>query len=128
MNAPKISFGSFSFEESRYVRDGKGWMASTLLKAVKEQEIELFEYPLACYDMTKMGFKIYNADDYVWHTKRVLASDYESYPIILDDFGQIADGYHRVCHALLDGKSSIMAYRLKYMPSIDFEDKDDENK
>lgn len=126
MSAPTIDFGSFSFEESRYVRGGKGWMASTLLKAVREQELTPFEYPLACYDMTKMGFQINNADDYVWHTKRVLAADYNTHPIILDEFGQIADGYHRVCHAMLDGKSSIMAYRLKNMPPIDFEDKEDE--
>ena len=52
--------------------------------------------------------------------KRVLEADYEKYPIILDNYGNVADGNHRICHAILDGKTSVLAYRLQTMPEPDF--------
>ena len=47
-------------------------------------------------------------------------ADYVKYPIILDDLGQVADGNHRIAHAILDGKKSILAYRLINMPAPDY--------
>ena len=41
------------------------------------------------------------------------------YPIILDEVGQIADGYHRLCKAILEGKETIKAIRLLEMPAPD---------
>lgn len=128
MEPPKVDLGHFTFEESRYRRGSSIWYATTLMRAVKEQELKTFAYPLAAIDMTILGFKVCNMDDFCWHAKRVLNADY-SHPIILDDLGQIADGYHRICHALLDGKTTIMAYRLKTMPPVDCEEpQDDENR
>jgi len=51
--------------------------------------------------------------------KRVQNTDLK-YPIILDVKGVVADGYHRVAKAILEGKSTIKAYRLKQMPPYDF--------
>lgn len=121
---PKISFGSLTFEESRYNRGKKWWYASTLLKACHDAGLEPFEYPVACYDMAQRYFSLDNMDDFVWQMKRTLEADYNKFPIILDDFGQIADGNHRLCHAILDGKSTVLAYRLLKMPPPDFVDKD----
>ena len=42
-----------------------------------------------------------------------------NYPIILDDCGQIADGYHRLCKAILEGRETIKAIRLEEMPAPD---------
>lgn len=122
MNAPVISFEKFGFEESRYRRGNKVWLASTLLKACIEQGLEKFDYPVAAYDMTNKYFALDNMDDFCWHMRRTLAADYESYPIILDDYGQVADGNHRICHAIVDGVSSVKAYRLQKMPEPDFTD------
>ena len=121
---PVLEFGSLSFEASNYQRGGKHWMATTLLRACKEQCLEPFEYPLAAYHLCDKCFQLDNMDDFIWQMKRTLDADY-SKPIILDDYGQVADGNHRICHAILDGNSSIMAYRLQYMPKPDFEDKED---
>lgn len=118
--APAISFFKFDFEESRYQRDNKYWMATTLLKAVRDQGLEPFDYPVAAYDMANKYFSLENMDDFCWQVRRTLAADYESYPIILDDLGQIADGNHRLCHAIVDGVATIKAYRLKTMPEPDF--------
>lgn len=116
---PIVEFGDFSFEESRYNRGDKYWMATTLLKACHDQELEPFDYPMACYDMNNKYFSLENMDDFVWQMKRCMNADY-SKPIILDELGQVADGNHRICKAILDGKRSILAYRLKAMPEPDF--------
>ena len=34
-------------------------------------------------------------------------------------YGQVADGYHRICKAIIEGKTSIKAYRLQEMPPVD---------
>ncbi len=122
--APSLLYEPLSFEESNYRYNKKSWMASTLLKAVHDQELEPFEFPLAAYDMTMLRFDLSNTDMFIYQMKRVLNADYNKYPIILDDLGQGADGNHRICHAILDGKSSILAYRLLRMPAPDFEDKE----
>ena len=117
---PTINFGSLSFEESHYNRGDKYWNASTLLRAVHEAQLEPFEYPVACYDLSNKYFGLDNTDDFIWQMKRVLEADYNRYPIILDDYGQVADGNHRICHAILDGKATVLAYRLQTMPPPDF--------
>ena len=124
---PVVGFGSLSFEESRYVRGGKTWLASTLYRACLDQELEPFEFPLACYDLSNRYFALENTDDFVWQMRRTLDADYERYPVILDEFGQVCDGNHRICHALLDGRESVMAYRLQSMPKPDFVDEGDNN-
>ena len=107
---PVLEFGSLSFEQSNYERGGKHWMATTLLRAVHEQGLEPFEYPLASYHLCDKCFPLNNMDDFIWQMKRTLDADYENNPIILDNYGQVADGNHRVCHAILDGKRSILVY------------------
>ena len=119
-DASPISFAKFEFEESRYQRDNKVWLASTLVKAVNEQKLEPFDYPVTVYDMSNMNFSVKNINDFCLNVRRTLAADYESYPIILDDLGQVADGNHRLCHAIVDGVAYIKAYRLKDMPIPDY--------
>jgi hypothetical protein len=44
------------------------------------------------------------------------------YPIVLDPEGRVMDGMHRVARALLEGRSTIRAQRLRLLPEPDFED------
>ena len=117
---PAIDFGHLTFEQSNYERGGKHWYATTLLRACHAQELEPFEYPLAAYHLCELPFRLENMDDFIWQMRRTLDADYEKYPIILDDYGQIADGNHRIAHAILDGRKSILAYRLQTMPAPDY--------
>lgn len=116
---PVLDFGTLSFEESRYNRGNKYWMSTSLVKACQEQQLVAFEYPLAAYDLSNLNFEIKNADDFIWNMKRCMNADC-SYPIILDELGLVADGNHRICKAILDGKRTILAYRLQTMPEPDF--------
>jgi len=125
MKAPKVEFEHFSFEESRYKRGKNVWFATTLLRAVKDQGCTAFEYPLAGFDLLQKGFRLDNTDDFCWHVKRMLGADYKI-PIILDDYGQVADGFHRICHAIVDGETHVMAYRLRTMPPVDMEEAEEE--
>lgn len=117
---PVVDYGHLSFEASNYERGGKRWMATTLQRAVHDQGLEPFEYPLAGYDLITKRFALDNMDDFIWQMRRTLDADYEKYPIIIDDYGQVCDGNHRICHAILDGRKTILAYRLQSMPAPDF--------
>lgn len=120
---PIIDIGNFDFGESRYQRGEQYWMASTLYRACMDQCLDPFELPLAAIDLSVLHFSVKTTDEFIWQMKRCRDCDTDI-PIILDDMGQIADGTHRICKAILDGKSTILAYRLQTMPDCDFIGKD----
>lgn len=53
--------------------------------------------------------------EFLQHYKRVQQADM-SYPIILTPNGSVADGMHRLVKALLEGRLTIQAVRLRKMP------------
>ena len=55
----------------------------------------------------------------VEHAKLIAETDL-SYPIILDPEGRVMDGMHRVCKALIEGRTSVKAVRLEVLPEPDF--------
>lgn len=52
------------------------------------------------------------------HAKRISEADL-SYPIILNDDGSLMDGGHRICKALIEGQTSILAVKFAEMPTPD---------
>lgn len=52
------------------------------------------------------------------HADRIAKADL-SYPIILNDDGSLMDGGHRVCKALINGQTSILAVKFSEMPTSD---------
>lgn len=117
-NPPIVEIEECSFEESSYKRREFVWTAKSLYKEAELEKLTPFEYPLASFDLSKLGFRLDDIFDFIYQVKRVMNVD-TSIPIIFDNEGQLADGYHRVCRALLDGKATIKAYRLKKMPDYD---------
>lgn len=51
---------------------------------------------------------------------RLIAETDPSYPIIIDPEGHVMDGMHRVCRAVMEGRASVKAVRLKILPEPDF--------
>ncbi|HTY73334.1 MAG TPA: hypothetical protein VMI11_13050 [Actinomycetes bacterium] len=45
-----------------------------------------------------------------------------AYPIILGPDGRVMDGMHRVCRALLEGRTTIAAVRFDALPTPDYRD------
>ena len=124
-DAPVVDIGTFKFTESRYVRGKRGWMASSLYKKVEEDGLKPFDVPLASIDLTPLHFKVNSTDSFILHMKRCMNADTDI-PILLDDMGQVVDGNHRICKAILDGKRYIKAYRMKDMPAYDFNEEQDD--
>lgn len=118
---PVVDMGVFEFGESNYTRGKEHWMAFTLYRACHNECLEPFELPLAGLDLSVLHFSVSSADEFIWQMKRCMNCD-TNIPIILDNLGQIADGAHRVCMAIAEGKKTILAYRLQKMPEPDFID------
>lgn len=116
MAAVKIS--QMTFGESEFVRGNKVWRAETLYLFAKAKGYPVLDLPLWAVDLTDKAFSADNLSQFIFQCKRVQDCSLD-YPIILDDCGQIADGYHRVCKAIIEGRETIKAIRLEVMPAPD---------
>ncbi len=113
-----VPIDSMSFAESEYHRGNKIWNAQTLYDFAKAKEYPIMDMPLWCIDLTAEAFECSQLHSFIFQCKRVRDCSLQ-YPIMLDDTGQIADGYHRLCKAILEGKKTIKAIRLLEMPAPD---------
>jgi len=89
------------------------WSVSRLFELAKA--LEVMEVPIEhlniFYTYTKLTLR-----EMVMHMKAVNDSDL-TFPIILDEDGELMDGRHRIMKALLTGESSIKAVRFDVNPS-----------
>lgn len=117
MNPPKVKIDKVKLEENVYVdRNGKVFSALKLIEHSKNYKT--FDLPLAGLDLRLSYWTINDLDDFVHHAKRCSDANLK-YPIILDEFGSLADGCHRVAKAIVMGKKTIKAIRLETMPEPD---------
>ena len=119
----KVPIEDMKFAESEFRRGGDAWKAQTLYDFAKAKEYPVMDMPLWCIDLSDAPFDSGSLRNFIFQCKRVQECSLD-YPIILDDNGQIADGYHRLCKAILEGKETIKAIRLLEMPSPDRVDKE----
>lgn len=111
---PKVPVYSLDFNNHGFVADDKRYEVKDLIELSKNYTS--FEIPLAAINIGRDPWQDLNSiDDFLFHYKRVEDADLK-YPIILDNLGRIADGYHRICKAILQGKKTIKAIRLEEMP------------
>lgn len=119
--SPIVEINSVKLSEGYYRREGKTWSVPILLKYVEERGYKPFKVPVAGIDIGYLPWSIKTMKDFITHATRALNSDL-SYPILLDDTGCICDGTHRLCKAILEGKTEIDAIRLQKMPLPDAEE------
>lgn len=112
----KIPIEKLKFEDSYYERGNKEWKASTLYDFAKAKEYPVMDMPLWCVNLTHEPFECRQLHDFIFQVQRVQNASLD-YPILLDECGQIADGYHRLCKAILEGRETIKAIRLLEMPA-----------
>lgn len=121
---PKVEIESMTLIESEYEnKEGYVWSALKLIEASKD--LPVFDYPLVCIDLSVLPFQVNNMKDLLFQMNRINNTDLK-YPIILDDKGVIADGYHRVVKAIMEGHTFIKAIRLTEMPDADSIRKNDD--
>lgn len=121
---PKVKIETVSLEDSKFAGGDKIWYAQTLIDFCKAKKYPIFDMPLAGIDLSKDPFTCQRLDDFIFECKRTMDANLD-YPIILDRIGQIADGNHRVCKAILEGRTTIKAIRMEEMPAWD--EKNDSN-
>lgn len=114
----KVPIDNMTFAESEYLRGNKVWKAQTLYNFAKAKEYPVRDMPLWNIDLSVEPFECSQLHSFIFQCKRVLDCSLD-YPIILDEVGQIADGYHRLCKAILEGRKTIKAIRLLEMPAPD---------
>lgn len=111
-----LNIPCIGFEDSSFCDRGAKWKAETLYKSA--EDIPEFELPLAGIDLSVMPWNIKNIFNVAEHMARVMKADLK-YPVLLDDYGYICDGWHRLVKALLLKKTHIRAKRLSTMPEPD---------
>lgn len=118
-NPPIVELQTQDLAENTYRSDNNIWSASNLIQWCKEKEYPIFDLPLAGIDLSYSPWtSLSNVKQIANHFKRVQSANLD-YPVILDDYGYIADGWHRIVKALVDGKSTIKAIRIQEMPQPD---------
>lgn len=114
----KVPIDNMTFAGSECHRDNKIWNARTLYDSAKAKEYPVRDMPLWNMDLTVEPFGCGRLHGFIFQCKRVLDCSLD-YPIIPDEAGQMADGYHGSCKAVLEGGKTIKAIRLPEMPAPD---------
>jgi hypothetical protein len=103
---------------SGYYRNGdKLWSVQTLIKACEGLPVMLVPVDAIDLGAWPWGSKM-SLDKFAEHMMRAMDCDLR-YPIIFDDVGYIADGWHRLAKALVTGRKKIRGVRLRVMPDPD---------
>jgi len=114
----KVKIEGMDFSESGFTRRNNYWKAQTLYDFAKAKEYKVMDMPLWCVNLGNQPLTMDSLKDFIFHVKRINDCSLDN-PIILDDEGNIADGIHRICKAILNGEETIKAIRLEEMPAPD---------
>lgn len=88
------------------------WSVPRLIQLARD--LPVFDAPLDCLNLWKK-YDI-SMREMVMHCKAIQDADL-SYPIILDEDGEIMDGRHRIMKALMLGHKTIKAVRFDVNPT-----------
>lgn len=116
---PKVEIEVCHFHENDWVAGGKRWKTASLIQAARDQGCEEFDLPLSAVDLCFRPFDAGDMDGFIYHANRVNLTNLD-YPIIIDWFGRICDGWHRIAKAILEGRETVRAVRLKRAVEPDF--------
>ena len=117
MKYPKVNIETVNLEEN-YFADQDGYVYSSTKLIEHSKKYDVFDLPLAGIDLRRGAWDVNDLDDFIHHAKRCSKVSLK-HPIILDKYGTIADGCHRVVKAIVLGKTTIKAIRLETMPPYD---------
>lgn len=93
-----------------YYHAGKIWEDVKLWEATKDNEVK--DLPIADFLKQHTYWNIGSFKELAEEMKMVLKADY-SYPIIINEQGDLVDGAHRIVHAYLDGVETIKAVTIR---------------
>ena len=108
----KVPIDNMTFAESEYHRGNKIWNAQTLYNFAKAKEYPVRDMPLWNIDLTVEPFECSQLHSFIFQCKRVRDCSLD-HPIILDEVGQIADGYvsvSAILYSILKIKSLMIPF------------------
>lgn len=109
-----VKIETFAKFESQNSRIGcHVWSVVRLANLAKD--LPVMEIPLQHMNIY-ISYESMNMRELVEHMRSVMAADL-SYPIILDEDGEIMDGRHRIMKALLEEHTTIKAVRFEINPT-----------
>jgi len=94
------------------------WYVKTLAKC----ESLAFGLDLLSIDLSVMPWELNSIETFISHYYDVNDCE-DSFPIIVSPGGWIMNGWHRVCKAIIEGKTTITANRILILPDPDGENK-----
>lgn len=107
-------FEPVEIDDHNYHNYGHKFLVEDLIR--KSKEYEVFDLDLNSIDLSAKPWEFTDrVADLAYHFLRVQNADL-SYPIILDEYGYICDGWHRLMKALITNQKTIKAIRLLAMP------------
>lgn len=112
----RVKINKFSDYTAQTCILGKAqWSVARLIQLTKD--FDVMEIPLAHLNLY-LKYDAMTLREMVGHMISVNEADL-SYPIILDEDGEIMDGRHRIMKALLNGEKVIKAVRFEENPATD---------
>lgn len=87
------------------------WRISDLLKVIEESNLPVFDFPLELINLSAQSFETNDLYEFLQHCQHVNKCTLDN-PIIISHKGQILDGRHRICKAILQGETFIKAVRF----------------
>jgi len=104
---------NFHMNENFYRANGRRYQVKNLIECSKD--LPVITIPIQAIYLGASPWGLKNFKSFIHHLTRVIECDLE-YPILLDDEGYIADGWHRLAKAIMDGNETIEARRITVMP------------
>jgi hypothetical protein len=119
---PKVTIGQFFVADNSCISSSSEGDVGTLFEASKG--LEPYDLQLSALDLSIAFPGPGTLAGFLYQAKRVQEADL-NYPIIQAPEGWIMDGLHRVVKAILEGKTTIKAVKLKVLPKPDRKNKED---
>ena len=112
-------------QQYHFRKSENGLLAWDVLKLIKlSKDFEVVQVPLSEIRELKETYwfglgALPISEDIAQHAKQIYEADI-SYPIILCPEGRVMDGMHRVCKALLEAHTTILAVRFAELHEPDY--------
>lgn len=114
---PKVALRAIDPLQDRYSdRDGNLYSVARLIDDAKK--LPVFEVPVSALSLGDVIWAGENILGLAFHVRKCMKADLNC-PILLDWYGDIADGRHRIIKAIATGKRTLKARRMTWKPEPD---------
>ncbi len=108
----KAIIDTFNPLQDEFYRNGKDKYSQKRLVEISKK-YKPFKLPLKHIDTWVSTWKLCDTvNDFAWHAKRALRANLK-YPVLMDRYGSIMNGWHRIVKALILDKEYVWCVRIE---------------